>query len=241
VLPFAINGGTLGIAVLLLLTLPGDFRPVGQPDRQESATSLAALRQEFSEGLRWLRRHSDIRDATVAVGVIAAMDAAWFAVLVLYVIQVLRHKPGIYGLLLAIGAVGGVVAGGIGPRITRRLGPWRSLLLAGLAMAAAQAVLGLSANVVIAAAMLAASSAAFALFNLTAVTMRQRQVPDNLLGRITSLYHTVAQGAEAVGALGGGAFAAIAGVQATMLVGAVPIAATVIVLAWRHRDTSAHA
>jgi len=206
---------------------------------QEPATSPAALRQELAEGLRWLRRHADIRDTTVAVGVIAAMDAAWFAVLVLYVIQVLDQKPGVYGLLLAIGAVGGVMIGGIGPRITRRLGPWRSLLLAGLAMAATQAVLGLSANVVIAAAMLAASSAAFALLNMTAVTMRQRQVPDHLLGRITSLYHTVAQGAEAAGALAGGAFAAIAGIQATMLVGAVPIAAAVIVLAWRHRDTSA--
>jgi hypothetical protein len=125
VLPFAVNAGTLGIAVLLLLTLPGVFQPVGQPDRQESATSLAALRQELSEGLRWLRRHSDIRDTTVAVGVIAAMDAAWFAVLVLYVTQDLHQKPGVYGLLLAIGAVGGVAVGGIGPRITRRLGPWR--------------------------------------------------------------------------------------------------------------------
>jgi hypothetical protein len=33
-------------------------------------------------------------------------------------------------------------------------------------------------------------------------------------------------------------FAAIAGIRATMLVGAVPIAATMIVLAWRHRHTS---
>jgi hypothetical protein len=40
--------------------------------------------------VRWLRRQPDIRDATVAVGVIAAMDAAWFAVLVLYVIEVLH-------------------------------------------------------------------------------------------------------------------------------------------------------
>lgn len=211
---------------------------MGQPDRQEPATSLAALRQELSEGLRWLRRHSDIRDTTVAVGVVAAMDAAWFAVLVLYVIQDLHQKPGVYGLLLAIGAVGGVAVGGIGPRITRRLGPWRSLLLAGLAAAVTQAVLGLSANVIIAAAMLAGGSAAFALLSMTAVTMRQRQVPDYLLGRITSLYYTVAQGAEAVGALAGGVFATIAGVQATMLVGAVPIAATMIVLAWRHRGTS---
>jgi MFS family permease len=240
VLPFAVNAGTLGIAVLLLLTLPSVFRPVGQPARQERATSLAALRQELSEGVRWLGRHRDIRDVTIAVGVIAAMDAAWFAVFVLYVIQILHQKPGIYGLLLAIGAVGGIAVGGIGPHITRRLGPWRSLLIAGLVMAASQTVLGLSANVIIAAAMIAASSAAFALFNMTAVTMRQRLVPDHLLGRITSLYRTVANGSEALGALVGGVFAAIAGIQATMLIGALPIAATMIVLSWYHRGAPAN-
>jgi predicted MFS family arabinose efflux permease len=196
-------------------------------------------RLEFSDGLRWLRRHSGIRDVTIAAGIIAAMDGAWIAVLVLYVIHILHQKPGAYGLLLAVGAVGGITVGGLGPPITRRLGPWRSLLIAGLVMAASQAVLGLTANVITAAAMLAASSAAWALFAMTAVTMRQRQVPDNLLGRITSLYRTVFQGSEALGALGGGAIAAVAGIRATMLVGAIPIAATVTLLAWHHRGTAA--
>jgi len=238
VLPFAVNAGTLGIAVLLLLTLPGVFRPTSQPAPQAPGTSLAALRQEFSEGLGWLRRHSSVRDVTIAVGVIAVMDAAWFAVLVLYVIHILNQKPGMYGLLVAIGAVGGIAVGGLGPPITRRLGPWRSLLIAGLVMAASQAVLGLTANVIIAAAMLAASSAACVLFDMTAVTMRQRQVPDNLLGRITSLYRTALRGSEALGALGGGLVAAVVGIRATMLIGATPIAATVILLSWHHRGTA---
>jgi len=238
VLPFAVNAGTLGIAVLLLLTLPGVFRPIGQPAPQAPGTSLAALRQEFSEGLGWLRRHPSIRDVTIAVGVIAVMDAAWFAVLVLYVIHILNQKPGMYGLLVAIGAFGGIAVGGLGPPITRRLGPWRSLLIAGLVMAASQAVLGLTANVIIAAAMLAASSAACVLFDMTAVTMRQRQVPDNLLGRITSLYRTALRGSEALGALGGGLVAAVVGIRATMLIGATPIAATVILLSWHHRGTA---
>ena len=132
------------------------------------------------------------------------MDAAWFAVLVLYVIQILHQKPGAYGLLLAVAALGGIATGGLGPRLTRRLGPWRSLLLAGLVMAATQAVLGLTASVIIAAVMLFASSAAWALFSLTAVTMRQRQVPAALLGRVSSLYGTVGSGAEVLGAIGGG-------------------------------------
>jgi predicted MFS family arabinose efflux permease len=238
VLPFAVNAGALGIGVLLLLTLPSVFRPESRPARQQPGTSLAALRQEFAEGLRWLRQQPGIRDVTIAAGVLAAMDAAWISVLVLYVLHVLNQKPGIYGLLLAIAGVGGIAVGGLGPHITRRLGPWRSLLAAGLGMAATQAVLGLTANVIIAAAMLAASSAAWALFTITARTMRQRQTPDSLLGRVTSLYGTVFQGSTALGSLGGGAVAAAVGIQATMLIGAVPIAAAVILLAWRNRGTA---
>jgi predicted MFS family arabinose efflux permease len=102
-------------------------------------------------------------------------------------------------------------------------------------MAATQAGLGLTANVIAAAGLLFASSAAWALFNMTAVTMRQRQVPARMLGRVTSLYGTVAGGAEALGALGGGALASAAGIRAPMLIGALPIAATVIFLGWRHR------
>jgi MFS family permease len=234
-LPFAVNAGELGLAVLLLLTLPDVFQPAGQSAQQDSAGVRATVRQDLAEGLAWLRRHSEIRDLTIASGVISAMDAAWIAVLVLYVIQILHQKPSAYGALLAVGAVGGIAAGAIGSRLTRRIGTWPVLLLSGLAMAATQLVLGLTANVLIAALMLAASSAAWALFDLTAVTMRHRLVPDRLLGRITSLYGTVFGGAEAVGALAGGAFATAAGVRATILVGAMPIAAVTIVTAWRHR------
>jgi predicted MFS family arabinose efflux permease len=163
------------------------------------------------------------------------MDAAWFAVLVLYVTQILHQRPGAYGLLLAIAALGGIATGAFGTRLTRRLGHWPSLLMANLAMAGTQAGLGLNANVIIAAILLFASSAAFALFNMTAVTMRQRLVPAGLLGRITSLNSTVARGAEALGAIGGGALAAAAGIRAPMLIGAVPIAVLTAVLAWRHR------
>jgi MFS family permease len=142
------------------------------------------------------------------------MDAAWFAVLVLYIIQALHQRPGVYGLLLAVAALGGISVGTVGPWVARRAGPWRSLLAAGAVMAVTQAGLGLTTNVIVAAVMLFASSAAWALFNMTAVTMRQRQVPDPLLGRITSLNGTVAGGAEALGALAGGALAAVGGIRA---------------------------
>ena len=161
-LPFAAGAGALGIAALLLLTLPSVFRPPPRPPEPAPASAVGSIRRDLGEGIRWLWEHSEIRDLTLAVGVIAAMDAAWIAVLVLYVFQILHQKAGIYGLLLASAALGGIAAGAAGTRLTRRVGPWRSLLLAALVMAATQTVLGLTANVITAAAMLCASSAAWA-------------------------------------------------------------------------------
>jgi MFS family permease len=236
VLPFAVNAGALGIAVLLLLTLPSVFGPVtAAPDRRDAAAPLASARRDLREGARWLWRHADIRDVTIATGVIVFVDGWWFAVLVLYVIEVLHQRPGVYGLLLAVAAPGGISMGSAGPRVARRIGPWRSLLAAGAVMAVTQAGLGLTANVAVAAVMLFANSAAFALFDMTTVTMRQRRVPPALLGRITSLNGTVIGGAEALGALAGGALAAVGGVRAPMLFGVLPIGATALLLAWRHR------
>ncbi len=239
VLPFALNAGALGIAVLLLLTLPSVFRPLAATPNRAAVPALASVWRDLREGAAWLWRHADVRDITVAAGVIAVMDEAWFAVLVLYVIQILHQRAGVYGLLLAVAALGGILVGGIGPRISRRAGPWRCLLAAGAILAVTQGGLGLTSNVIIAAGLLFGDSAAWALFDMTTVTMRQRQVPAELLGRVTSLYGTVAGGAQALGALGGGALAALAGIRAPMLLGALPIAATVTLLAWRHRERPA--
>ena len=238
VLPFAVNAGTLGIAVLLLLTLPGVFQPEPRGPGPAPASRAVSVRHDLAEGIRWLLHHRDVRDLTIAVGVISAMDAAWFAVFVLYVVQILHLRPGAYGVLLAIGALGGIATGAAGARLTRRLGPWPSLLLAGLTMAVTQAALGLTSSVIIAALTQFASSGAFALFNMTAVTMQQRLVPAALLGRVTSLYGTVARGTEALGALAGGALAAVAGIRAPMLAGALPIAGVAALLAWRHRGSA---
>ena len=134
VLPFAVNAGTLGIAVLLLLTLPGVFAP-----RHVSMNPARAGRGSPRSGTTSARRWAGCDTIgnqghhPMAVGV-SAMDATWFAVLVLYVIKILHQKPGAYGALLAISAVSGGAGSG-GAALTRRIGPWRSLLFGGLGIA----------------------------------------------------------------------------------------------------------
>jgi MFS family permease len=235
VLPFAVNAGTLGIAVLLLLTLPAVFAAPPRPESGAARPRLASARHDLAEGLRWVWRHPDIRDVTIMAGVVSAMDAAWFAVFVLYVVKVLHQPPGAYGLLIAVGAIGGIAASATTAAVTRRIGPWRSLLAAGLGVAVTQTALGLTSSVIAAAVFQVFSIWALTQFSVTAVTMRQRQVPDALLGRVTSVYGTVTQGAEALGAIAGGGIAVAAGIRAPMLIGAGPIAIVTIGVAWRHR------
>jgi hypothetical protein len=105
VLPFAVNASMLGVAVLLLLTLPAVFAPLPQA----GTAAKTGLRDDLAEGLRWTWRHAGIRDVTILAGLICAVDVAWFAVLVRYVVRVLHQQPGVYGLLLAAGGVGGAV------------------------------------------------------------------------------------------------------------------------------------
>lgn len=237
VLPFAINTGTLGIGILLLLTLPSVFQPV-PPERagQDLVSPMAAARRDLREGIRWLWRHAAMRNVTIASAVLCAMDAAWFAVLVLYVTDILHRTAGAYGLLLVVGALGGIGIGMMAERVLRRLGSWPALLISGMTMAVTQVGLGLTDNIIVAAVMLFASSGAFALFNITAVTMRQRQVPAGMLGRVSGMYLTVSRSAEVLGAMLGGVLASIAGIRAPMLYGAIPIVVVMVFIAWQYRS-----
>ncbi len=124
-----------------------------------------------------------------------------------------------YGLVLAAGAIGGVVAGVASARVVRLLGPQVAVIGTVVVQAATQLGLGLTTNVIVAAVLLAGGSAAFAVFNVVAVTLRQRLVPVELLGRVSAVYRTVGRAAEAISALAGGVIATVAGIRAPMLLG----------------------
>ncbi|HEY2505462.1 MAG TPA: MFS transporter [Streptosporangiaceae bacterium] len=53
VLPFAVNAGALGIAVLLLLTLPSVFRPPSATPDRAAVPALASMWRDLREGAAW--------------------------------------------------------------------------------------------------------------------------------------------------------------------------------------------
>lgn len=224
VLPFAVNGGTLAIAAALVLSLPHLFAPV--------RTARGPVRAEAAEGLRWLGRHRDLRALVGLTGVFALTDSAWFAVLVLYVSEVLALPAYAYGLLLGVGAVGGLAGGALAARIVRATGPGWALSGALTAAAAGQALVGFTGSVVVAATGLLVGSFAFGVWNVVGVTRRQRLTPPELLGRVMATSRTVTMIASLAGALVGGLVATAAGVRAPVLLG-VPVLLVCAVVAVR--------
>ncbi|HZC52366.1 MAG TPA: MFS transporter, partial [Mycobacterium sp.] len=215
-LPFAVNATTTAVSAALVLSLPSAFgvhpRPVGQERRP--------IWRDITDGARWLARHPQLRALTMLSVVFILTDNAWFALMILYVRQILHLPASAYGLLVGIGAVGGLVGGLAAAWLIRAVGSVGVVLASLLAAAAiAQAVLGLTAQAVVTAAALSVSSFAFGVWNVVTVTQRQRLTPPDLLGRVASADQTAILSASPIGALLGGLAATALGLRAPFLLG----------------------
>ena len=229
-LPFAGGATGLLIAVVLVSGLVGSFRP-----STVSVPGGSRVRDELREGFRFVRRHRELSTVTALAGVLSAADAAWFAVLVLYGLEVLQLPEAGFGGLLAVGAVGGITGAVSASRLTARL-PLRVVLAGTLLLSAlTQLVLGMTSSVGVAVVFIAVSSLSFGVWNVVAVSLRQRVSPSRLLGRANSTYYAVAVGAAPIGAILGGIAAEQWGIRAPFLIGVPLLLAGAVIAAIRLR------
>ncbi|WP_416901473.1 MFS transporter [Micromonospora echinospora] len=230
-LPFAVNGGALALAVMLVLSLPltlsrpAPARPPVDGDAGEPTATGA--RPGALAGLRWLVRQPVLRTLVVVGAAVAAADSAWFAIFVLYARESLGLGAVGFGLLLATGAAGGLAGSFGADRLIARF-RHRVVLTWSLAVTAgAPVLLAVAPNRIAAVAVVVATSASFAVLNVAALSIRQRLVPGGLLGRVVAASRMLTFSCTALGALAGGALAAGAGVEAPFLFsGAVAVVAT---------------
>ncbi|ONI79839.1 hypothetical protein ALI144C_24210 [Actinosynnema sp. ALI-1.44] len=229
VVPFAVNGGTLAVAVVLILALPAIFAPRSAPGRTRILADTGA-------GLRWLAGHRRLRTLVALASVFSFVDSAWFAVLVLYVTQVLALPAAGYGLMLAVGACGGLAGGASAARLGRLLGPGRTLAASLLVAAVGQVLLGLTSSTAATVAGLALGSFAFGVWNVISLTQRQKNTPEDMLGRVTSTARTMTMVSSMLGALAGGVVASTLGLHAVMLLGVPMLLAAAVVSVVTFRD-----
>jgi len=227
-LPFVVGALGLVAALGVLLLLPRTARPA-----PAEPTSLWA---DIRQGGRWYWRSPIVRSLSFVSGVGNAMTGASYGLLVLVGVEHLHLSPRGYGVLLAVGAVGAVVGGLAADRIARRVPPGRLIVGTSIASAAAVAALGFVTHPAAAAALMAVDGFLVLVLGVVLVSLRQRLVPAELLGRVNAVYFTVALGGLAVGGLGGGLLARWFGLSTPFVVGAAAVVVTTLAVLPRVTD-----
>ncbi|MFJ6197106.1 MFS transporter [Micromonospora sp. NPDC092111] len=203
----------LSAVTLLLVRPPARDRP--------AVAGPVSMRAALTEGLRFVRRQPVLRSILACTATSNFFATGTSSLEVTYLVRELRAGPATVGLVFSLGAVGGLVAGTLADRLSRRIGSarviWVAMAVPGplyLLVPLARPGWGLALYVV----GLAAFSANAVLFNVSVLSYRQRITPPELLGRVNAAFLWICFGTVPLGALLGGAFGSHWGLRPALLV-----------------------
>jgi predicted MFS family arabinose efflux permease len=191
------------------------------------------LRRAVGAGLRLVGSQPILRSIAIEAGVYNLFDTAMRTLIVLFAVRRLGMAPGLFGVVLALGAVGSV-AGAV--TIERREARWRVGRVLVLAYAAA-CFLPLAIPLAggpppVAAAILftvfAPLGFALAVVQIYVWSIRQSIVPPDLLGRMNAAYRFIVSGTLPLGAVLGGALGSLFGLRGGIAVSAAGIALAIV-------------
>ncbi|MGI5453855.1 MFS transporter [Streptomyces sp. CA-249302] len=167
----------------------------------------STLRQEIADGMRTLWHDRALRGLCVATALCNIGMGALIATLVILVTGWLDAGTAGYAAATTAYTVGGLAGGAVNRRILARLGPTRSVLLAGSVQIGALVVMGSVRSLAATVAALAVFGFMGMVWNVNTTTLMQQRAPADMLGRVSSAYRTLAVAGAPLGALLGGAVA----------------------------------
>jgi MFS family permease len=204
-LPFFVDAGTFFVAVALIASISGSFKPVEEKPREK-----INFKSEIKEGYRWLWAHDLLRPMAIILGALNLVGTMVAATFILYTQEVLNTSVFVFAVLGTAGAVGGIAGGLVAPKISEKIGSGPSLWLS-LAMGPIGAVIiGTSNSWHVVWVVLLFQSFLSVLWNTITVSLRQSIIPTYLLGRVNSVYRFFGWGSIPIGMFLGGAIVSIA-------------------------------
>jgi len=235
-LPFAANAACFALGALLVTRVVTDVVELAA----ERAGERGSLRREMADGVRWLVAHPPMR--TLALTIIAfnvTYGAAW-SVLVLYASERLGMSAVGFGLLTTAIAIGGIVGTSAYGRLERRFA-LADIMRGGLVIETfTHLILALTTSPAVALVTMVVFGAHAFVWGTTSTVVRQRAVPDELLGRVTGVYTVGLVGGIVVGTPICGLLAREFGITAPFWFGFIGSAILVVVL-WPQFDNIVHA
>jgi MFS family permease len=215
----AVDAISFVVSALVLGTIRADEAP---PTPRAERTSIAA---EIVDGLRPIARSPVLRAVVAAGSGAHLLWGAFGAIYLVYATDELGLGPALIGLIAAVGGISSLAGALLGPRINRRLGVGRTILLGltGFTLGNALIPLAPAGSVAIAVAFLVGQQLigdfAATIDEITETTLIQTSVPNQLLGRVTGTYDVLTHLALLVGTIGAGIIGEWVGLREALVFG----------------------
>ncbi len=204
-IPFYFDAASFFIAVALIASLKGSFRPISEGTAREKIN----FRAEIKEGYAWLWAHPLLRPMAIILGSMNGLGTMVGAVYILFAQEVLHTSVFTFAILGTAGAVGGTIGGLLAPRVSAKLGSGPSLSLALAAAPIGSLVIGLTSSWQVVWVITVVETFVAVLWNTITVSLRQSIIPSHLLGRVNSVYRFFAWGSIPIGMFVGGGLVAV--------------------------------
>ena len=143
---------------------------------------------------------------------------------VLYAIRDLHIDPARIGLIISVGGIGAMIGAQLAPRLSRRFGIGRALLIGTLGMAAGNSLIPMAHGTLpmiisFLVVQQLVGDTSLSIFFINELTLRQSVAPSEVLGRVNAAMQLASRGVFPIGALCSGVVTGIVGVRATLAIG----------------------
>ena len=220
--PVGFDAVLLAVAATLL---------IGIATKAPRLAGRGGVLSETVAGMRWLWRDRFVRRLILTGACLVFTTWVWESTLVLLATGPVGLSAAGYGLVLGLGAMGGVGGALATPLLIARMDRWH-LQLSSLGLCGVvDLLLAISPNPVTVALAWGGTGFAFALWHVVSISTRQRVVPAELLGRVNSAARMLSITALPAGALAGGVIADVAGLRAPAVIAAGMTLALLVVYA----------
>ena len=234
-LPFTVDAICFVLAAVLIWRIT--YREAPMPAGERRPTTIRA---DIVEGIRWLVHHPPMRTLLLTIVAFNVTYGAAWGVLVLYAQERLGMDAVGFGLITTAIAIGGIIGTMAYGRLERRFALADIMRVGLLIETFTHLVLALTTLAGVALVTFVVFGLHAFVWGTTATAVRQRAVPDELLGRVTGVYQVGIVGGIVIGTPIGGALASAFGITAPFWFGFIGSAILVVVL-WRQFDHIVHA
>jgi MFS family permease len=190
------------------------------------APAAGGGRGTLSAGARFILGSPIVRASLISAGVINFFNFVFMALFVLYATRSLHVRPGLLGLVLGAGAVGGVLGSLMTRRLARRIGIGWALVAGAVLFPAPMVLVPLAggSTVVVLGLLFAAefgSGFGVMMLDISIGSIFAVVIPAELRSRVNGAFQAVNYGTRPLGALAGGAAGTLIGLRPTLLIAVV--------------------